>query len=90
MDLDVAVRKYEAIVAPTNYKRPKAIYSKKMVEEAQKEIEKLGYMDSLGRRFAKIDDITVNNILFSNKDSLMFPSNFFSYFFNMFKTLLLD
>lgn len=70
MDLDEAVRKYEQIVAPTNYKRPKAIFTKKMLEDAKKEIEKLGYMDSLARRFARLDDITVNNILFANRDAV--------------------
>lgn len=69
MDLDAAVRRYEKIVAPTNYKRPKAIYTKKMLEEAKKTISELGYMDSLNRRFATLDDITVNNILFSNRDA---------------------
>lgn len=69
MDLDLAVRKYEQIVAPVNYKRPKAIFTKKMLEDAKKTITKLGYMDSLQRRFATLDDITVNNILFSNKDA---------------------
>lgn len=69
MELDLAVRKYEQIVAPANYKRPKAIYTKKMLEEAQKTVEELGYMDSLPRKFAKLDDITVNNILFSNRDA---------------------
>lgn len=69
VDLDEAVRKYEVIVAPANYKRPKAIYTKKMLADAQKTVQELGYMDSLARRFAVLDDITVNNILFSNKDS---------------------
>lgn len=69
MDLDTAVKKYEQIVAPANYKRPKAIFTKKMLEDAKKTISELGYMDSLNRRFATLDDITVNNILFSNKDA---------------------
>lgn len=67
-DLDVAVRKYESIVAPTNYKRPKAIFTQKMLDEAKKTIESLGYGESLGRRYATLEDITVNNILFSNRD----------------------
>lgn len=69
VDLDEAVRKYEVIVAPSNYKRPKAIFTKKMLEDAKKTVEELGFADSLKRRHAVIDDITVNNILFANKDA---------------------
>lgn len=69
MDLDTAVKKYEQITAPSNYKRPKAIFTKKMLEDAKKTITELGYMDSLQRRFATLNDITVNNVLFSNKSA---------------------
>lgn len=69
MELDMAVKKYEQIVAPANYKRPKAIYTQKMLDDAKNTITELGYFDSLNRRFARLDDITVNNILFSNRDA---------------------
>lgn len=69
MDLDTAVKKYEQIVAPANYKRPKAIYTKKMLEDAKKTITELGYLDSLNRRFATPDDISANNLLFLNRDT---------------------
>lgn len=68
MDLDEAVRRYETMVAPSNYKRPKAIYTSKMVADAEKTISEMGYMASLGRRHARLEDITVNNILFANRD----------------------
>lgn len=71
VELEQAVKNYERITAPSNYKRPKAIYiyTKKMLEDAQKKITELGYLESLPRRFAKLDDITVNNVLFANKDA---------------------
>lgn len=69
MDLDEAVRKYEQIVAPQNYKRSKAIFTKRMLDDAKRTIEELGYMESLSRRFARVDDISVNNILFCNRDT---------------------
>ena len=69
MDLNLAVKKYEEIVAPLNYKRPKPVYTQRMLNKAKETVTELGFMDSLGRRFATLDDITVNNILFSNRDS---------------------
>jgi hypothetical protein len=69
VEVDEAVRKYEVIIAPTNYKRPKAIFTKKMVEDAQKTLETLGLKDSLGRRHAKISDITINNVLWANRNA---------------------
>lgn len=69
MDVDDAVTAFEKVVAPANYKRPKAIFTKKMLEDAQKTVTELGYMNSLARRFATLDDITANNILFCNRDA---------------------
>lgn len=69
VDLNNAVRSYEVIVAPSNYKRPKAIFTQKMLDDAKNTLTELGYLDSLGRRYATLDDITVNNILFANRDS---------------------
>ena len=68
-DLDSAVRAYETITAPSNYKRSKPIFTQKMLDDAKKTIDELGYGDSLLRRHANLDDITINDILFVNRDS---------------------
>lgn len=68
LNLDAAVRKFEAVVAPSNYKRPKPVFSKQMLEEAQKKVVELGFLDSLPRRFATVEDIKTKNILFANID----------------------
>lgn len=70
MDVEEAVKRYEVVTAPTNYRRPKPIFTKKMLEEAKKTISDLGYLDSLPRRFAKLDDISVNDVLFADRDSI--------------------
>jgi hypothetical protein len=70
VELNEAVKRYEEIVAPSNYKRPKAIFTKKMVSDAQDTVEQLGFSKSLGRRHATLGDITVNNILFANRDAV--------------------
>jgi len=69
MDTEEAVRRYESIIAPNNYKRPKAIFTAKMVEQAKQTLEDLGLKDSLERRHAKISDITINNVLWANRNA---------------------
>jgi hypothetical protein len=68
MDLEQAVTNYEKITAPSNYQRPKAVYNEDMLEDAKAKIAELGYMRSLERRFAKLEDISINNVLFANRD----------------------
>lgn len=66
-DMEDAVRSFEAKVAPTNYKRPTALITKKMIEQAREKITELGLMSALERRYAALTDITVNNILFADR-----------------------
>lgn len=69
VDLETAVKKYENIVAPSNYKRPKAIFTQKMLDDAKQKLIELGYMDSLKRRYANIDDMNVRDVLFIKRES---------------------
>jgi len=67
MDLDTAVKKYESIVAPANYKRPKALITPRMIKDAKKKIEELGIEEALYRRHATLDDVNINDILYTDK-----------------------
>jgi hypothetical protein len=67
MELDAAVRAFEAKVAPSNYRRPSPIITKRMVEDALRVIREEDLEDSLKRRFAVVEDISVNDILFADR-----------------------
>jgi hypothetical protein len=68
LDLDAAVTKFEKVMAPANYKRPNAVVTKVMIEQAEKTIVELGFENSLVRRHATISDITVNDVLYVDRD----------------------
>lgn len=67
-ELEAAVKAYEFITAPSNYKRPTALITPKMIENAEKAVIELGLENSLPRRFATIEDISVNDILFVDRN----------------------
>lgn len=67
VDIEEAVRKFEAVVAPQNYKRPTALVTKAQIEKAKATILELGLTSALERRYARLADITVNNILFADR-----------------------
>lgn len=69
MELDTAVTKFEAVVAPTNYKRPTALVTPRMIENAKAKLNDLGLMDSLERRFAIPTDLSAENFLFVDRNS---------------------
>ena len=69
MDLDSAVTRFEKVVAPTNYKRPTALITPRMVEDAKTKLQELGLIDSLERRFANETDLSTQNVLYVDKSS---------------------
>jgi len=68
-ELEKAVRSFESMVAPANYKRPTALVTEKMIKQAQETIVELGIEMSLHRRHANKDDILVSNLLYVSRDS---------------------
>lgn len=69
MDLDTAVTKFEKVVAPTNYKRPTALITPRMVESAKAKLTEMGLLDSIDRRYAEAVDVCVDNLLFVDRSS---------------------
>ena len=68
VDLERAVAAFEAKVAPQNYKRTSALITPGMVKEAMKTIKELDLEPALERRFARLDDISVNDVLWVNNE----------------------
>ena len=64
MGVEDAVRRFESKMAPTHYKRPKAIITPKMVDAAMETLAGLGLESAIERRFARIGDVSVNDVLF--------------------------
>lgn len=62
--LEDAVRIFESKVAPGNYKRPTALITTKMIEQAVETLQKLDLEGAVHRRFARFEDVSVNNVLF--------------------------
>lgn len=65
MALDIAVKKFETMVAPLNYKRSSALVTPKMVEAAKEKIQSLGLLSALSRRHAERDDLPVDKVLYT-------------------------
>ena len=63
VDLEKAVRSFESKVAPQNYKRTTTLITPVMINKAMETIEELGLEPALERRYAKISDITVKDVL---------------------------
>lgn len=69
VELEDAVRMFESKVAPQNYKRPTALVTQKMIDQAAAKIEALGLTDAIARRCATAEDLTINNVLFADRST---------------------
>lgn len=69
MDLEDAVKAWEKVMAPTNYKRPTALVTKAMIAKAQETLKELGLLSALDRRYAVSEDISVTNVLFADREA---------------------
>lgn len=68
-ELDSAVRSFEAKVAPANYKRTTSIITQAMVEKAVESLNELGLGGAIYRRYAKLSDVSVSDVLFVDNES---------------------
>ncbi len=62
--LEESVKAFEKKVAPSNYKRPKALVTERMVNDAIAKIDELNLRHAVERRHATIADVSVNDIIF--------------------------
>ena len=66
-DLEYAVKAFETMVAPANYKRPTSLVTPRMVEAAKARLGELGLMSALERRRLDTRDLTAANALFVHR-----------------------
>lgn len=69
VELNDAIASYEKKVAPENYKRTSAPITKGMIDKAIEKIDELGLRDALERRYARLEDVSVNNVLFADRSA---------------------
>ncbi len=88
-EVDQAVASFEAKVAPINYKRPTSIITQSMVEAAVQTLNTLGLGGAIYRRYARISDISVNDVLFVD-NSVQLKDNVTSLLMGSVKGLTVD
>lgn len=70
-DLDAAVRAFEKKVAPENYKRPTAVITQSMIEDAVQKLTTLGLGGAIYRRYARMTDVSVRDVKYVSNSTKM-------------------
>ena len=65
-DLNEAVRSYDRVVAPQNFKRSKSLITPTMIKNATEALDELGLRTAISRRFATASDVSVNDVIWAN------------------------
>lgn len=63
-ELEKAVRSFETMVGGANYKRPTALVTPRMIEDAKAKLTELGMISAMDRRRLDTRDLTAANALF--------------------------
>lgn len=69
VELEKAVKSFEDKVSGTNYKRPTALVTPRMRDNAKQTLTELGLLAALDRRYAKLEDVKVSNVLFADRNA---------------------
>lgn len=69
VELEKAVKSFEDKVSGTNYKRPTALVTPRMRDEAKQKLQDLGLIDALERRYARLEDVKITNVLFADRNA---------------------
>lgn len=76
--LNIAINRFQQVMDPENYKRPTPTYSSSMVDNCRKTLETMGLLDSLDRRQAIEEDISINDLLFIDRSYVSPPTSIFT------------
>lgn len=68
-ELESAVKSFEDKVSGTNYKRPTALITPKMRDAAKAKLTEIGLIDALERRYARLEDVSITNVLFADRNA---------------------
>ena len=77
-DLENAIASYESKASSGSYQRTTAPVTPRMIEDARKKLESLGYVSALHRRRLASTDITVANALFVHRTSAKVDADVFT------------
>jgi hypothetical protein len=70
VELEKAVKSFEDKVSGTNYKRPTSLgHAENARRRRKRNLTELGLIDALERRYARLEDVKITNVLFADRSA---------------------